>query len=64
VLTRLRGYSIDGLRFDAGGKTQRILPNLKPRDAEKVLITLKALGADVPDDPLIPGKLKGTPSLQ
>jgi hypothetical protein len=58
VITRLKGGSIYGLRFEAGGKTQRILPGLKPCDAESVLVTLKALGADVPDDPLVPGKPK------
>jgi hypothetical protein len=58
VITRLRGYSIYGLRLDAGGKTQRVLPGLKPRDAEKLLTTLKAFGADVPDDPVVPSKLK------
>jgi hypothetical protein len=58
VVTRLRGNSICGLRLDASGKTQRILPGLKPRDAEKLLMTLKAFGADVPDDPPVPSKLK------
>jgi hypothetical protein len=58
VITRLRGYSIYGLRLDAGGKTQGILPGLKPRYAEKLLMTLKAFGADVPDDPPVPSKLK------
>ena len=58
VIASLRGSSINGLRFDAGGKTVRILPGLKHQDAEKILTVLKAFGADVPDDPLIPSKLK------
>jgi hypothetical protein len=58
VVTRLRGYSIYGLRFDVRGKTQKILPDLKPSDAEKALIALKAFGADVPADPLVPSKPK------
>lgn len=51
VITSLRGRSIYGLRFDVGGKIQRILPGLNPPDAEKLLITLKSFGADVSDDP-------------
>lgn len=58
AITRLRGYSIYGLRFVAGGKTHRVLPGLKPRDAEKILTALKSFGADVPDDPVVPSKLK------
>src|SRR5579872_6413103 len=46
-----KGGSIYGLRFLAGGKTQRVLPGITPRQADKVLKALKALGADVPDDP-------------
>jgi hypothetical protein len=42
--------SIYGLRFNAGGRTQRVLPGLKPRDACKMLKTLKAYGVDIPDD--------------
>jgi hypothetical protein len=58
AVASMRGYSIYGLRFVAGGKIQRILPGLKPGDAEKMLIALKALGADVPDDPVLRRKLK------
>src|SRR5208337_2508186 len=54
----LRGYSVYGLRFIAGGKTRRVLPGLKGGDAEKILLTLKAFGADIPDDPPVPSKLK------
>jgi hypothetical protein len=46
-----KGSSIYGLRFLAGGKTQRVLPGITPRQADKILKALKALGADVPDDP-------------
>lgn len=58
VLTSLRGTSIYGLRFKAGGKTFRTLPWLKPADAERILLALKSFGADVPDDPLVPSELK------
>ena len=58
VLTAMRGTSIYGLRLKAGGKTLRILPWLKATDAEKILLVLKSLGADVPDDPVVPSKLK------
>jgi hypothetical protein len=50
--------SIYGLRFKAGGKTWRILPWLKPADAERILLALKSFGTEVPDDPLVPSKLK------
>lgn len=53
-----RGYTIYGLRFHAGGKTQRVLPGLMPRDAEKILLALKTFGADVPDDPFVSDKIK------
>lgn len=58
AIASLRGTSIYGLRFIAGGKTRRVLPGLKPRDAEKILAALKAFGADVPDDPVLQRKLK------
>lgn len=58
VLTSMRGTSIYGLRLKAGGKTLRILPWLKPSDAERILLALKSWGADVPDDPVVPSKLK------
>ena len=64
AITGLRGYSIYGLRFVARGKTQRILPGLNPRDAENVLIAIKAFGADVPDDPVVSRKLKETISQE
>jgi len=50
AIARARGTSIYGLRFIAGGKTQRVLPGLRPREADKILKTLKTFGADVPDD--------------
>jgi hypothetical protein len=58
VLTSMRGTSIYGLRLKAGGKTLRVLPWLKAADAERILLALKSLGADVPDDPVVPSKLK------
>jgi hypothetical protein len=51
VLGRAKGASIYGLRFIVRGKKQRVLPGLKPREAEKILEALKRFGADVPDDP-------------
>lgn len=54
----LRGMSIWGIRFKVEGKTQRVLPGLKAGDAEKLLLALRAFGADVPDDPVVPDKLK------
>jgi hypothetical protein len=53
-----QGGSIYGLRFLAGGKTQRVLPGITPRQADKVLKALKAFGADVPDDPEFSKKLE------
>lgn len=52
-----RGTSIYGLHFIAQGRTQRILPGLTAREADKILKALKALGADVPDDPTLWKKL-------
>jgi hypothetical protein len=54
----MRGISIYGLRLRAGGRTLRILPWLKPADAERILLALRSFGADVPDDPAVPSKLK------
>jgi hypothetical protein len=64
AIASLRGMTIYGLRLKAGGKTLRILPELKPVDAERILLALKALGADVPDDPVVSSKLKNDLSLQ
>jgi hypothetical protein len=57
AIASARGVSIYGLRFKAGGRTQRVLPGLKPRDADKILKALKAFGVDVPDDPKFLKKL-------
>lgn len=54
----MKGGTVYGLRSIAGGKTRRVLPGLNPRDAEKILVVLKTFGADVPDDPVLPRKLK------
>lgn len=58
VLVAMRGTAIYGLRFKVGGKTLRVLPWLKAADAERILLALKSFGADVPDDPVVPSKLK------
>jgi hypothetical protein len=51
IIATSGGASIYGLRFRAGGETHRILPGLKPLDADKILKALKAFGVDIPDDP-------------
>lgn len=53
-----KNATIYGLRFVAGGRNQKILPGLSPCDAEEILNALKALGADVPDDPKLQQKIK------
>jgi hypothetical protein len=58
ALGSARGASIYGLRFIAGGRTQRVLPGLKPREADRILKALKTLGADVPDDPKLSKRLE------
>ncbi len=58
VLVSMRGMSVYGLRFKVGNKTLRVLPWLKPAEAERILLALKSFGADVPDDPVVPSKLK------
>lgn len=58
AVARTHGTSIYGLRFTANGSKQRVLPGLKPRDADKVLNALKAFGADVPEDPTLSRKLE------
>lgn len=57
AIARAKGGSIYGLRFKAGGRRQRVLPGLKPREADKILKALKAFGADVPDDPALSRKV-------
>ena len=55
-----RGTSIYGLRFIAEDRTQRVLPGLEARDADKILKALKVFGADVPDDPTLSSKCKSS----
>lgn len=57
AIARAKGASIYGLRFMACGKTQRVLPGLKAREADKILQALKAFGVNVPDDPMLSRKL-------
>jgi hypothetical protein len=57
AIATARGMSIYGLRFIAGGRKQRVLPGLKPSEADKILKALKVLGVDVPDDPKLPKRL-------
>ena len=56
-LSSFRGSSVYGLRFVVGNKTYRVLPGLLPRDAERILNALKALGVNVPVDPELARKL-------
>ena len=58
ALARLRGASIYGLLFISDGEKCRVLPGLKPDDAEQILLALKSFGANVPDNPVVPNKLK------
>jgi len=63
AIANAKGISIYGLSFIAGGRTLRVLPGLKPRQADKILKALKAFGADVPDDPTLSKKLAEETSL-
>jgi len=58
AIASLRGGSIYGISFLAGGKKRRVLPGIKPRDAEKILNALKTFGTHVLDDPALQRKLK------
>jgi hypothetical protein len=58
VIAQFRTGAVYGLRFAVSGETLRVLPGLKPKDAERVLTALKIFGADVPDDPELQRKLK------
>ncbi|CAN5424102.1 hypothetical protein BH10ACI4_BH10ACI4_05700 [soil metagenome] len=41
-----KGGAVYGLRFEAGGRSERILPGLGTRDASKILKAVKSLGVD------------------
>lgn len=58
AIAQLKGGAVYGLRFVAGGKNCRVLPGLKPRDAERLLTALKTFGADVSEDPVLQQKPK------
>lgn len=62
-VANLRGSTIYGIRLKAQSKTRRLLPGLKPDEAEKLLLALRSFGADVPDNPVIPAKLRAVQSL-
>lgn len=64
TVARAKGTSIYGLRFIARGKTQRVLPGLAPRDADRILMAIRAFGADVPNDPLLAEKLTEDSSIR
>jgi hypothetical protein len=41
-----KGGAVYGLRFEAGGRSERVLPGLGTHDAGKILKAVKALGVD------------------
>jgi hypothetical protein len=47
AVARTRGGAVYGLRFKAGGRSERVLPRLGAHDAGKILKAIKALGVDV-----------------
>jgi hypothetical protein len=57
AIARAKGRSVYGLRFIADGKVQRVLPGLKPSEADRILTTLRAFGADVRTDPTLSREL-------
>jgi hypothetical protein len=55
-----KGSTISGIRFRIDGKRHKTLPGLEPPDAKRILEGLKALGANVPDDPKLDKRIKET----
>jgi hypothetical protein len=49
AVARAKGGAVYGLRFEAGGRKERILPGLGSHDAGKILSAVKAFGIDVND---------------
>jgi hypothetical protein len=59
VIASARGARYWGLRFRAHGR-KWTLPGLEAPEAKTILVGLKALGADVPDDPNLEKRIKET----
>ncbi len=57
AIASARATSIYGLWFKAGGRIERVLPGLEPREADKILKAVKRFGVNVPDDPKLLRKL-------
>jgi hypothetical protein len=59
VIASAKGRSFWGLRFRAHGR-KWALPGLEAPEAKTILTGLRALGADVPDDPNLDKRIKQT----
>lgn len=59
VIASAKGRAFWGLRFRAHGR-KWALPGLEAPEAKEILAGLKALGADVPDDPKLDKRIKET----
>jgi hypothetical protein len=59
VIASAKGRAFWGLRFRAHGR-KWALPGLEAPEAKEILTGLKALGADVPDDPKLDKRIKET----
>lgn len=59
VIASAKGRQFWGLRFRAHGR-KWALPGLEAPEAKPILAGLKALGADVPDDPKLDKRIKQT----
>jgi hypothetical protein len=59
VIASTRGRAVWGLRFRAHGR-RWALPGLEAPEAKTILTGLKALGADVPDDPELDKRIEQT----
>jgi hypothetical protein len=59
VIASAKGRAFWGLRFRTPGR-KWALPGLEAPEAKQILAGLKALGADVPDDPAIDKRIKET----
>jgi hypothetical protein len=59
VIASAKGRQFWGLRFRADGR-KWVLPGLEAPEAKTILAGLKALGADVPDDPQLDKRIRQT----
>jgi hypothetical protein len=64
VLAAAKGSTIYGLRFKANGKRQKLLAGLEAPEAGLILSGLKALGADVLDDPNLQKRIKAANEMR